>query len=398
MNASNATSLQKVIFRVMFIIVGIVVLLLGLLDGYMIRNYQETTRAEWRNTLNRYAEDVKNDLDDINSDLYDINYYDTNFQMLSTQHGVEALPYVYELDERLKTQMLLKGKATGYVLFYDNLKSRHYFFRYESLPNIEIEELKNAAEKLSGTGSSRRGWLYTEANGKGYALGMYCGNGTSLCVCYCLEDSRSAMQDELKEINAEVFYEYEGEILGGSRDSAGAPEAVIYSDEVVNGSWYYGRQIRRDGLNLHMSVPMNLLSYLNLPQILIMVIAVFGIVITVLFYRRLKRELFSPMDTLITDMKRIGGGDWSGGIHSQSRFIEVQQVIETTDRMIEEIETQKVLNYEKTIQEQQARMQYLSLQLNPHFYLNGLKTLNFLAMKGEDERIQEIIIVLSGYL
>jgi len=43
-------------------------------------------------------------------------------------------------------------------------------------------------------------------------------------------------------------------------------------------------------------------------------------------------------------------------------------------------------------------MQYLSLQVNPHFYLNGLKTLNVLAMKGDNERIQTIIFTLSGYL
>lgn len=43
-------------------------------------------------------------------------------------------------------------------------------------------------------------------------------------------------------------------------------------------------------------------------------------------------------------------------------------------------------------------MQYLQLQLKPHFYLNGLKTVNALAMAHEDEKIQELVLNLSEHL
>ena len=398
MNKSTTTSLQKVIFSIMSFIVGLIVLLLALLDGYMIRNYQMTIRAEWKDTLNRYAEDVKNDLSEINSDLYDIYYYDPNFRSLNTASGVQALPYVHELADRLQTQVLLKRKAAGYLLLFDELKKKRYFFARDTLPNAEIEELKRSAEEFSRAESSFRGWYYIEINEKGYAIGTYRDKGISLSVFYCLEDICISMEEELSDIEAKVFFEHNRTVLGSAEKDEINDSELEYSDREVNGTYFYRAPVRKDDLTLHLEVPMHLLSYLNFPQILIMAISILGIIITVLFYRRLKKELFTPMDTLIADMRRIGGGDWSSGIHSQSRFMEVQQVIETTDRMIDEIETQKLLTYEKTIQEQQARMQYLSLQVNPHFYLNGLKTLNVLAMKGDNERIQTIIFTLSGYL
>jgi len=58
----------------------------------------------------------------------------------------------------------------------------------------------------------------------------------------------------------------------------------------------------------------------------------------------------------------------------------------------------KIAAYEGTIQKQKAQMQYLKLQLKPHFYLNSLKTLNVLAKRGDKEKAQDLIMELSYHL
>ena len=63
--------------------------------------------------------------------------------------------------------------------------------------------------------------------------------------------------------------------------------------------------------------------------------------------------------------------------------------------MVSEIEKQKMLSYEETIEKQKAQMQYLQLQLKPHFYLNGLKTLNALTLARDWEKSQELILHIS---
>ena len=76
----------------------------------------------------------------------------------------------------------------------------------------------------------------------------------------------------------------------------------------------------------------------------------------------------------------------------------MQRTIDTVNVMVDEIQKQKMTLYEQTIENQKAQMQYLTMQLKPHFYLNGLKTLNALAMNGENEKMQDVIIKLSSYL
>ncbi len=398
MKNKKTTSLRRVIIRIMALTVLVIVMLLVLLDGYMIQNYREATKAEWKTTLGRYTDEIKSDLDNINSDLYDIYSYDSNYEKLKTVKGVEAFPYAYAFEDRLKTQLLLKKRACGYLLLFDNAQKKRYFFGLESFSNAEIEELKRQAERFSAADEALRDWFYTVVQEKAYGIGIYRDGGVSLSVFYSLDNSIKELEDELKNTGAEVFIEHDGTVLGGEERSVRYEGALEYQDEVRDGVYYYEKPVRRADLSLHLAIPVNMWTFVNTQQIMVIVITLVVFLISLLFLRHLNKDLFHPMDDLIEDMRRIGGGDWSSGIHTSSRYKEVQQVIETTDRMIDEIESQKLVAYEKTIQEQKARMQYLSLQLNPHFYLNGLKTLNFLAIKGENEKIQEIIILLSSYL
>ena len=394
----KSTSLRGAILRIMAMTVIVIVMLLFLLDGYMIQSYRDATKAEWKATLSRYTDGIKSDLDEINSDLYDIYNYDSNYEKLKTVKGVEALPCAYALEDRLQTQLLLKRRASGYVLFFDDMQKKRYFFGRESFSNAELEELKQQAEQLSSTDEVLRDWFYIVVQEKEYGIGIYRNGGISLSVVYSLDNSIKELEDELKNTGAEVFIEHNGKVLGSGKRSAEFESALEYQDEIRDGVYYYEIPVRRTDLSLHLAIPVNMWTFVNTQQMMVIVITLVVFLISLLFYRHLNKDLFRPMDDMIEDMRRIGGGDWSSGIHTSSRYKEVQQVIETTDRMIDEIESQKLLAYEKTIQEQKARMQYLSLQLNPHFYLNGLKTLNFLAIKGDNEKIQEIIILLSSYL
>ena len=73
-------------------------------------------------------------------------------------------------------------------------------------------------------------------------------------------------------------------------------------------------------------------------------------------------------------------------MEGENSFEELEQVNETLEVMVSEIKKQKLLFYEQTIEKQKAQLQYLQLQLKPHFYLNGLKTLNVLFRNGMQRR------------
>ena len=66
--------------------------------------------------------------------------------------------------------------------------------------------------------------------------------------------------------------------------------------------------------------------------------------------------------------------------------------------MVEEIQKQKILSYEHMLEKQQTQMRFLQLQLKPHFYLNGLKTLNAMVMEEDWRATQDVIISLSEHM
>ena len=66
--------------------------------------------------------------------------------------------------------------------------------------------------------------------------------------------------------------------------------------------------------------------------------------------------------------------------------------------MVQEIKEQKMQVYEEKLNRRDAELQLMRTQLNPHFYLNGLKTLNAMAADAGMTSMQELILRISDFL
>ena len=155
-----------------------------------------------------------------------------------------------------------------------------------------------------------------------------------------------------------------------------------------------------DGTNLtlYMSVPYDFLRLYRGQIILILLvtaiafIALFAIII---FTRRL---FLKPLSELNEQMELIR----EGGTHKLQEkdylLKDFNDVNQTMGYMVNALEEQKIAAYEATVEKQNARIQYLQLQLKPHFYLNGLKTVNAMAVSGNTDHMQEYLQHLSAHL
>ena len=391
-------SLHGILLRMMLVSGSAMILFLLALSVYWIRAYQETLRNGWRESLAACAGRLEDELAAANSFLFDIYYYDANARALETAEKLDAYPYAYELEERLKTIQMLNRQSGGYVFYFNNTESRRYYFETDSLTNSEVEAVKELTKSLILAADGSRAWHYVDLQGRAFALSVYRRGGFALSRVICIEPILEELRQELSDEQAEVFLINGGLVLGDAERAAAYEPFLAVNDRTEGGRYVLKQRVAGSTLQIGLCIPMRIWTYMNIQQLGLLALSVFVIAVFIVTFLRFRRELFRPLEQLTADMKRIGSGDWSSGIHSASVFTEIEQVIDTTDKMLAEIEKQKLLAYEKTIQEQRARLQYLSLQLNPHFYLNGLKTLNVLAMNGENERIQDIIIRLSEYL
>lgn len=111
----------------------------------------------------------------------------------------------------------------------------------------------------------------------------------------------------------------------------------------------------------------------------------------------IRKSLYRPIRKMEQSMKKVGSGDWNLVVNEESQILEYDSMIHNFNEMVSEIKDLKIENYEKKIAAQKAFLQYLQLQVNPHFYLNALNIIYSLAQVQDYEMIQKLTMALVQY-
>lgn len=134
--------------------------------------------------------------------------------------------------------------------------------------------------------------------------------------------------------------------------------------------------------------------------VLAAVIAVMGAFLLSLPFliHSLNRRFFVPMDQLQYAITRVNKGILDYRIPEDHTSIEFHKLIDSFNGMVAQIQNLKVQTYEDQIAKSRIQMQYMQVQVEPHFYLNALNTINAMAQVGDDELIQKLTRCLSDYM
>ncbi len=392
------TSLHKLIAAIIALSYSLVLVMLICLEGYMNVNYRTTIRNAWQSSLYEYAGNLEQNMESVNANMYEIYAYDRNFDALRTAEGIDSLSDGYQLGNRLQTLEIYEKKNLSYVLYYDNMKQRKYYFNLDLYRNSDIEAIKSELDTIVQMDNNIKIWRFAEINGREYAISIYRSDYVALCEICNLANIKSQLEKELEKSGAEVFFAYEGKLLESGENAAEYEGLNLQEDTFYNNSYILKKQIGNTDLWMIVCIPANFWTIMNVQQLVLIFLILSSFLLVHMLYKWLKRGLLAPMQQMIEEMNKISSGDMESRIVSTSNFEEMQQTIDTINLMVEEIQKQKMISYEQTIEKQQAQMQYLTMQLKPHFYLNGLKTLNVLAINGETGKIQDIILKLSEHL
>lgn len=130
-------------------------------------------------------------------------------------------------------------------------------------------------------------------------------------------------------------------------------------------------------------------------EILLLIILLFCSV--PFLWMALYKQLLQPLNNLSDTMNHIADGDSDLQVSEDQPIAELQNFSKTLNHMLVNIRQLKLDSYEKKLDLQQAQLQYLHLQIRPHFYINCLNTIYSMAEKKQYDQIREIIISLSDY-
>lgn len=399
----NSLSFKKqVTFLIALFLIPFLLVILSY-NIYSVNSALDNKTAESsRQMLQKSIEDIDSTLMLFESFARNTVVNDIDYKILQYDIGkTEAHLYAYSLLQRCKYLMDSRSVDSTVILYsHKNQLYRQTGSSYQS-PFIH-ESLRDDLDNLFETDYKRAQWFQTNMKGNNYMV-FILGNDSAHIVCALHidslltsqhEDARARLvvtDSEMEYIASENTIEDKIEFKPAKSDYylTGEKKGYLAVQEVSEYS----------GLSIFRLVPVDsFFSRLNYTQLVLLLASVGVILMIPLLMLMLRHIIFTPLDGLVSTMHEIKDGKLEAVLEMDTNITEYREINTLFNDMMTEIKELKVQYYEQALDAQQEKLQYLHMQIQPHFYLNCLKNLYGLAQQEEYKKIQELLLYLSDYL
>jgi two-component system sensor histidine kinase YesM len=111
----------------------------------------------------------------------------------------------------------------------------------------------------------------------------------------------------------------------------------------------------------------------------------------------LRKIVLLPIHRMLLAMRKVKEGQLDARIPPSNSSNEFETMDETFNDMVAEMQQLKIDIYEEQLSKQKAELKQLQLQINPHFFLNSLNIVFYLAKDKKYDLIQELSLSLIQY-
>lgn len=391
----------------------IIVPIIGLLicyNNYSIRVVHNQVSEPYKNMVSMYMEEVDKQLDSVARYMSNLEASNWDLQiMFSTA----------DEDEYTMAKIRLQNKITSDILLYEPVNSIFFYSTeqndYMEVDNVALSytnpsEVKSyLMDKFHALNSNkeeiRKSWYADKTGGKYYLFRILkvndCYFGTWIDVGNLLT---SLKKIDLGPEGTTLFATDSGKPMTDRISSAIGQVDLKKSFQnyyISGGETKYlvvGEHSEAGNFSLVALVPekkiLEKIPYLRMISYLLTICLIGIIPACILFLRKV---VIMPLGRLVSAMHKIQAGNLETRIQPFRTSEEFKIVNETFNSMASQIRELKISAYEEKISRQKAELQYLQLQLNPHFFLNTLNIIFLLARAKKYDIIQELSQSLIGY-
>ncbi len=114
-------------------------------------------------------------------------------------------------------------------------------------------------------------------------------------------------------------------------------------------------------------------------------------------YVGFNRMINRPVRRLLSAMEQVRGGDRAKVSENVTPLEEFQIINRSFNQMVDEIQDLKIQIYEEQLREKETKLQYLQIQIRPHFLVNVLNLIYSMAEVEEYKGIQSLTMYLVKY-
>ena len=153
-----------------------------------------------------------------------------------------------------------------------------------------------------------------------------------------------------------------------------------------------------DGLELYVRYAGDVSQPFNTVQIVMLIIILSLVIINTWIFFSVTQYILKPLLRISHSIDSILEGNTDDRIASIRVFDDIAKIGDGINNMLDSIQRHEAETYSSRLDAVQAKLQFLQLQIRPHFYLNCLKNLNSLILLDRKEEAQTLLIALSDYI
>lgn len=355
--------------------------------------YRQITEGGLRDTETLMATIAAND-----TDFLEFAYADSDLQKHISSHL---------LNEKLKSIVQINATVAAFFI-YDRDSDIYreiynfafpYEYKYQAMARVKALLSEGALEAASG-------WKHDRVGQHTVLLRAFEKDGAFIACMFDLEKNQNTATVNRGDHGLLFFTDAQGdplshEALLADRGIDIAPAGAIpYS--ITGGAQRYlavSEYLDDLGLNFVYAVPYSgLLRHLDATQLFFIISSVVIVLSMMVSYRLLIAKYFRPLGGLIETMDQIKQGKLDTQMATDSDIREFTVFTNTFNEMLDQIKLLKIASYEQVVENQQVKLQYLHIQIRPHFFLNCLKNIYGLAQNEKYHQIQDLTLALSTHL
>ena len=228
-----------------------------------------------------------------------------------------------------------------------------------------------------------------------------------LCPSTYLEKCLSALHTPY---SGNVYLVDKGNVIIASADSSIIGQHFLASEKdteqnstvedplSLKKSYYYGEDVMDNGWRMITTVSSEYVwDNLRINLVLIGIAVFFTILLGIILSRNLTRKVFKPTKDLQNCMKEFGNGNLRARMQI-TEMNEIGQISTVYNQMAEKIQALLEQVYSLEIANKEAEIDYLKMQINPHFLYNTLDTISWLGFKNGNEDVSNLTVSLAKLL
>ncbi len=378
----------------------------------MLAALTRTAEQTIRKNVHIVQEDIESSLDGVDSFLYESLYRGTQmavphsfFILANAQPGEELFNARWEVQSSIQSVVSWSDTIDAVVVCTPREDGNAFLEAGETESYLLRRELKSALgpEILSGERPIQRYMIYDRDSQRHMLRLMRVGESVIIISVSSQRLLRTLQYAQLTGEGAAFLAQEDGALIASTEEDLEGPFTVEDEGRYVNrgGRTYLqtGYLSERTGCYFGILTPLKSLAGNMMPYYALTLVLMASLLTAMPFLSRLlKRRVGAPVNEIAKTMERVAEeGDLDITVETSSNILELGTLSRSFNNMISQIKKLKIEKYESELQVQKATMQYLQLQIKPHFYANMFNIIYSLAQRRDYEAIQRVSTAVVDY-